>query len=998
MIVPQAGLDLLPETVPNAFPLASFHPSFHTVYERLRKWVARFPFRVDYSIFSDLYLFYLLATKKYLDHRNDSHIHRLILSIHLMQRHLLRTATFSPHVRHLQIRWVNARLQFPFFTRAVLGCLIGFNVMDRYELFDEENILLALQKHLPDLKLVKESSYCHNSQHKNLKIFYLEIEKRDGSYFTLEEQLLLKLSLEGKIRNSIQRLSPTIFMGHNHEEIYKNLLVLSQEVDSIHSFPQGYITLDQQTGQEIVFRCILVYVRPFHRFALKERFFECAFVSERALTAKHIDNHPVEAHVFRLHLPRDASCLRSDGSLDFYTARQKVVHLITSAVGEFRDYNGGILLKQQEIFHRFKERFPDEASKDLELMETFFYGLVPLEKQVLLHETVLATLFARFLERRKEKLPAETPYELHIQAIQGTLFISMRSEDMAIKSVLLSVLQEEKFFTRDIAYNFIDAAEGLFFNCALLNPESSLAKDLIEALQDALAKWRRQAQEQQVLRIGLEYMTVSLDPRIGGEAISGNILRFLFEGLTRFDRNGHPENGVAESIEISPNLREYTFKLRLSQWNDGSPLSAYDFEYAWKKILSPDFKTSFAYFFYAIQNAKEAKEGKVGLNEVGIQVIDDRTLKVTLVRPMPHFLHWTAHPVYSPIHRFVDQEHPQWPYECQKNYPCNGPFQLKINHPSQGYHLTKNPHYWDTRNIHWDQVILTYMSSSQAMQAFHKREVDWIGNPFGAWHGTYIPTDEDQVVSYPSSWVCWSVFNTMRPPFNHPKFRKAIAYALNRAQIVANSFLPITPAYAPLLAHHKGSQHPLYPEYNQEAARRLFKEAMQELGITEKDLSPIQLIFTGKGIREYIAICLKQQLKECFGITCEMQAYPWSSVFDLTTRGAFQIALIHWNSWFDDPSYTLNAFKYASEEINFSKWENPEFQRLLDLSDAEANPFQRSSYLLQAEEILSKEMPVIPICYLPTQALVRKEFQIFYRTPCGPFNLARSFYKRKMEV
>ena len=68
-----------------------------------------------------------------------------------------------------------------------MGCLIAFNAMDRYELFDEENVVLALQKHLPDLRLVKDSSYHHTSQHKNLKIFYFEVERKDGVPFSLRD-------------------------------------------------------------------------------------------------------------------------------------------------------------------------------------------------------------------------------------------------------------------------------------------------------------------------------------------------------------------------------------------------------------------------------------------------------------------------------------------------------------------------------------------------------------------------------------------------------------------------------------------------------------------------------------------------------------------------------------------------------------------------------------------------------------------------------------------
>ena len=127
-------------------------------------------------------------------------------------------------------------------------------------------------------------------------------------------------------------------MGNNDEEIYKNILVLSQEIQSLHDLPQACINLEQETGKEFVFRVTLVYVSPFHRFSLKECFLNGTFVSQRELTVRQLDDHPIEAHIFYLHLPRDSSLVRSNGSLDYYSARQKVTALIVNAIGEFRDY------------------------------------------------------------------------------------------------------------------------------------------------------------------------------------------------------------------------------------------------------------------------------------------------------------------------------------------------------------------------------------------------------------------------------------------------------------------------------------------------------------------------------------------------------------------------------------------------------------------------------------------------------------------------------------
>ncbi|MBP7074929.1 MAG: peptide ABC transporter substrate-binding protein [Rhabdochlamydiaceae bacterium] len=974
----------------------AFHPSFDSVYEKLQKWETRFPLAADKTIFKDFFLINLLTSKTFFDHRSADQIFRLSLSLHLTKKALLHSATFSSHERHLEIRWIPANLIFPFCTKPVLGCLIGFNLMDRYEVFDEENIVLALQKYLPGVKLVKDSVYHHSSPHRNLKIFYFEIEKDDHTPFSPSDRALLNKNLNEKIKNSIQTLAPTIFMKLNEEEIYKNILVLGQEIQKISDLPQSYITLDQQNGKEISFRVTLVYVSPFHRFSMKERFFDCLFTSERLFTIRHLEEHPVKAHIFRLSLPRLPEFLRSDGSLDFYSARQKVVAMMTSAIGEFRDYNGGIIIKQQEQLQSLKEAFPEEARNDAELIETFFYALSPLEKQIILQPKVLAVLFGHFLENRNKKLPKDSTYSINIEQEGDKVFVVIHTIHSSFPEIISSALQEFSLQMDTLTYNVIHTLEGTFFNAVLLQTDIQDPEPLIQALRKMLDQLHQKMNDQQVLRIGCEFAPVSLDPRIGGEDVSSEVLKLLFEGLTRFNKEGNLENGIAEWIKVSPDLKEYIFKLRSSFWNDETQVSAYDFEYAWKKILSPDFKTSFAHFFYPIKNAKEAKEGFVSPDQIGIHVLDDRTLKVELAYPAPYFLQLVAHTLYSPVHRITDQKRPQWPHQVEKNYPCNGPFQLKINQPGQGYQFVKNPLYWNAQNIKLDQVIINLMSPSHAIRAFQKKEVDWIGAPFGGWHAFYAAGEDDKIIACEDRWLSWCAFNTQLTPFNHPKMRQAFAFAIDRQPIVTSSVFSLKPAHSPLPRHLCENNAHMFPGHNPEKARQLFQETLDELGLTKEEMPPITLTFLEKGIRQHIASSLKKQIEECFGIQCQLEPLLWNAFFDKMTKGDSQLALVQWVSKIDDPIYVLNGFKTADLEINFSKWENVEFRCLLDECEMEVNPFQRSALLSKAEKILCREMPMIPLCYQSAQALVRKNLQVSYQTLCDPFKIAQSFYEKEV--
>ncbi len=967
------------------------HSSFYPVQERLVNWVTRFPRYEDPFLFRELLLFYLLAGEKYLDYHHPTSLARLIKAIYFMQKKLVQSSTLST-ARHLEIRWIPSRLIFPFSSKSVLGCLVGFNLMERYELFDEENVLLILQKHFPQFQLVTGSSYCHFSTSKDFKIFYFEVEKIDGSSFGLSEQLILKKNLEQKLKNGIQRLAPNIFMKRNDEEVYKNILVLCEQIQSLDDLPQAIINFDHQTLDEIIFLVTLVYVAPLSPFAFQIPFADGLFASERLITARYLHNHPVEAHIFRIHLNRHTPFLRSDGSLDFYSSRRKVTEFITRAVGEFRDCNGGILLKQQELLHSLKETYPHMASTDLELIETFFYAITPLEKQVLLQPKTLSTLFSLFLAHL-DRSPTEN-YTLNIVKEEGLTLLALYTANASLKEPLLQFLKSDPFKKHDIAYNLIEQNDRIYFQCAIFSLEENDKQSLLKNLQEVLSNWEKRIQNPQTLRIGFEYSLLSLDPRKGGDGISQVLSGLLFEGLTWFDGSGKIKNGIAATIHHSADYKQYTFHLRACKWNDGSPLTAHDFEYAWKKVLSPDFKTSFAYLFYPIQGAQEAKEGLLSIDHVGIKALDERTLQVELKNPTPYFLELTSNPIYAPIHRIIDQRYPQWPYQSGVNFPCNGAFTLKLNNPGQGYKIEKNPLYWDADNIALDQVMFNQMTSHQAFEAFSRGEVDWLGHPLGSWHTFYKPGKDDRVISISNGSVCWYVFNTSEGPFRSIKLRQAVALAIQRSEFLTDSPLPITPAYSPLPQQHSSSTAFRFPQ-NIERARELWREGWEELGFQLSDIPPLTLIFHLKGAREPVAHHLQRQLKTCFGITCELKPLAWDLHFKKMTQGDFQMGLMQWTSWIDDPIYTLNAFRSSTEDLNFPKWEHPVFQELLSQCDQEINPAQRMAYFASAEELICKEIPVIPLFYQSFQTLVKNTLNVSYNISRATFNLARCFYRKK---
>jgi len=973
--------------------LFSSDPVFSSVFEKIKKWLVRFPHFLDATIFKDLCLLHLITTAKYRTQHQPNHLFRLVLFLHLMQKKLLHSVTCFPEERHLELRWFPTTVLSSASSKSVMGCLVGYNVLDRYEVFDEENIFLALLKFIPGLALVETSPYCHPTPHKNIKLFYLEIESENSHALRLLKQEISQKAIAEKMKNAIQPLCPAIFMGFNEEEHYKHILTLSQEIQTLHDSSQAYITFEEQSGKDVTFRVILVHVLPSQNFSLKKCFLNCSFIPERVSIVKHIANHPIEAQVFCLRFPREHAILRSDGSLDFYAARKKVVDRIRMAIGEFRDFNGGIIIQRQALLHAFKEHFLKRSIEDPELLDSFFYAITPVEKQILLSKDTLCCLFEYFLKLRdtQEQLFSFT---VDLYSVLDEVYLIAAGNQGGFKEAVSEVLQEAAFISNDVTYAFVESSGKEFFTCIFFNSEEKAVDLFVSRLNATLHRLYQKSRQRQVLRIGMEYSSISLDPRIGGDTRSCDILKLLFEGLTRIDQNGEIENALAESIAISSNLKEYTFHLRPTVWNDGTPVTAHDFVYAWKSILDPRFETAFDYLFYPIVGAFEIKSGKLPVEKLGVSVLNDYTLKIELVNPIHYFLQLTAHPIYSPVHRAVDQKNSDWPDKSGQEFACNGPFILKINRPHQGYHLVKNPFYWDPTYLALDQITMTLMNPAQAVQAFRSGELDWIGNPLGEWYSFFHHGNEEKVLSFRNAGVSICLFNTESFPFSNKKLRLAISYAIDRAHINNKAFVPLTPAHSPLLPHVREINETVFPEYDSEMAKTLFREGLDEMEIDVHDIPPLNFLVQEKGIREYLADEIVKELERCFGIRCILKAHPRHTYFKKMISGDFHMGIILWSTLVEDPSYTLNVYLHRQNGINFSRWEDEGFQKAIQMREQILNPLQRSQALFTAEKILADQAPIIPLFYHSSLSLVKAELQANYKAPGGRFNLAKSFYQK----
>lgn len=197
----------------------------------------------------------------------------------------------------------------------------------------------------------------------------------------------------------------------------------------------------------------------------------------------------------------------------------------------------------------------------------------------------------------------------------------------------------------------------------------------------------------------------TIDPTLNTSSGAGTIIVNAFEGLMLLDESEQPTYGAAENMEVSEDGLVYTFKLRQDgKWSDGEPVTANDFKYSWMRALDKATAAEYSYQLYYIKNAEKFYNGEVSADEVGIKVVDDYTLEVTLESPTSYFPQLLAFPTYAPLREDIVSANPEGWATSPETYICNGPFKLVKWDMKDQLVFERNENYWDASNVKLDSL------------------------------------------------------------------------------------------------------------------------------------------------------------------------------------------------------------------------------------------------------------------------------------------------------
>jgi oligopeptide transport system substrate-binding protein len=473
-----------------------------------------------------------------------------------------------------------------------------------------------------------------------------------------------------------------------------------------------------------------------------------------------------------------------------------------------------------------------------------------------------------------------------------------------------------------------------------------------------------------VFRFNLGPEPEYLDPALSTALYDARLAVLLFEGLTSKDpKTLQPRPGVAQSWDVSPDGRVYTFHLRANAlWSDGSRVTARDFVYSWTRVLDPKTGSRYAYYLYAILNAQAFNEGKMkDASQLGVRAIDDATLQVTLTQPVPYFLLLANHSSYYPVpRRAIEQYGVHW--TDPEHIITNGPFLLREHRVHDRITLERNPKYWNSQEVRTDRIVAFVVDDPHtATYMYEAGMVDWL--PYPSVPPEYLPHMRGRfrdLFTYPQFGLMYYSLNTTRPPLNNVLVRRALALAIDRPAITEGLLrggeMPTDHFVPPGFPGYPNPPHPLY---NPQLAAQLLAQAGFPAG---KNFPTMEILIPPD--RRAVAEAIQQFWARNLNIHTTIHAEEFPSFLKRWDHMDYDIAATRWIGDYLDPS-TFTDLMESTSGNNNTGFKNAEYDRLLAQTRMELDPAKRLELFARCQEILLREWPVVPLYVMAANELVK---------------------------
>lgn len=499
------------------------------------------------------------------------------------------------------------------------------------------------------------------------------------------------------------------------------------------------------------------------------------------------------------------------------------------------------------------------------------------------------------------------------------------------------------------------------------------------------------------------------------DSVSGAILNHLNDGLIILDQQDKPIPGVAKDWDISEDELVYTFNLRDDyKWSNGEGVTAKDFEFAFTSLINPEFISTYAYFGYVLKNAKayadfesynsldDAKKAEyvkkndeapaeVKIEDVGVKVINDYTLELTLENPIPYFIDMLAFVSFLPVNQKAYEEFGEtYGTEADKMAYC-GPYILEEWAHDNEMILTKNPDYPMNDQFAIETVDIKMITDTNtSLNSFKGGELDL--TEINADQASSLNDEGKETAIFDDASVWYLEFNMNHPVLSNQKIREAISLTLDREtlvkNIIKNESLVATQFTPPAIndgAFYEtvGSQ---FKSYDIEKAQKLLAEGMEELGIENASDIELSYLVDDKDTGKKIAAFFQENLQNDLGIVISVEPVPFGARIDRMNNGDFDICNAGWSPDYNDPMTFLDLFETDGGN-NHADYTSEDYDELLNKARTELDKEKRTEYLIQAEELLMDDLPIAPFYFRSLDYVLSDKLEGVVRTGFQDFNL-----------
>lgn len=497
--------------------------------------------------------------------------------------------------------------------------------------------------------------------------------------------------------------------------------------------------------------------------------------------------------------------------------------------------------------------------------------------------------------------------------------------------------------------------------------------------------------KQLVAQIGPNPETI--DPALNSSVDGGNYILFAFDTLLAVDKDNKIIPGAAEKWETSTDGLTWTFHLRSGlKWSDGSPLTAKDFVYSWKRVADPN--TAAPYAQTVLGMVKGFDEAAAGdLDKLGITAPDDNTFVVQLAHPCTYFDKLAAFATLSPVNQAtIEKNGDAWATKPE-TYICNGPFRIKEWVPSSYILFEKNPNYWDAASIKLDTMKMLLIEDANASYAaWQTGEAMMIKDVPTA----EIPSLQGKAEFHidPLQGTYYVCLNDTLPQFSDPRVRQALSLALDRKYVAdtltTGVFSPATSLIGPGLTDWDGTPFmqnanggkPYMDNADFQANLAKAKQLLADAGYPEgKGFPVVNYSINDASYHKVVAQYVQQAWKE-LGVTVNVNVVEWASFLPQRRAGDYEISRNGWVFDYNDPSNFMEVFMTGNGN-NDAKYSNPKYDELMNKAAAEPDAKTRSGYLHQAEDVIMADMGTIPLMYYNEFYLQSTKITGSWHSPSG---------------